>query len=847
MPTFTNTSSVIAGTGVIHVEWSGLPIKLLDASYVNIAIQLAGVTVPGYYFPSVKAHDMSYNVIDLSGNTYDVVLSVYDASNNFVVSATKNVPTVRDQHFNLTGHPNKDGSMSVSWVDISHNRIAGAANTLSVNGIDLPWANVLDVSATVGVPNGRSAKLTYANLGSSEGTKLIKLTKMNNGFQATSNLKGISDLKGDISVPVVVEDPKTGVINTISWTHQYADASSQYVLTIQDASSNNAVQFRVGAAGPSVSSYTTLADANVIKDIYGLQLSTSTTINKLSNYRYKITAIDNKTGFDTDASNSKVQALAKNASFAPSLVVNRYTGALTATIVDISSAVIKHTYTAYLFMDASATKLMTDVSNATFTGGVPANSHKFATMVKSGFNFKCVFASADIPDNKFYSVIVVTDNNYFALHKYSTPETKVKRITSVSAFASDISRYAQYRELKIKWTDVREAGDQTPITYTVSLREADNNSVVVDSKSLLTTYADSHALTFFLVKNKSYNVKIAVQQGTVVWYEEIIVNLSAYSALPNLPAQPTPTPVKVNLHVSLDMSTKVMIFGEAPEVSGNVVVSKQGLAADDLWKLDSSEGLIQFWESATKPGEFLAEFTIDKDGNESAGSSAKNHALRLLNDLHLALTSGGLDASAAMPFARYNTSSVYNQFTSVGTMALAYAAEKIFGHPSALVAITNDKSIVDTMNNSAAAAHSTADFGGVIAAATQNAVDPITRIDMPGRGQLALRLVQTLLFGGGALASDARALLIAMSVIGQDADRARNQDNNEPSPSVKQLLRFYPGDQVFFTVNFKGFTANNNSAMNGVVNSPSSANSLTNSVINGRLSTESYTFVFNLH
>jgi hypothetical protein len=47
------------------------------------------------------------------------------------------------------------------------------------------------------------------------------------------------------------------------------------------------------------------------------------------------------------------------------------------------------------------------------------------------------------------------------------------------------------------------------------------------------------------------------------------------------------------------------------------------------------------------------------------------------------------------------------------------------------------------------------------------------------------------------ISSNAR---IVKQVIGQDATRAMDQDNNQLAPEVHHLLRFYPNDKIFINI-----------------------------------------------
>lgn len=252
------------------------------------------------------------------------------------------------------------------------------------------------------------------------------------------------------------------------------------------------------------------------------------------------------------------------------------------------------------------------------------------------------------------------------------------------------------------------------------------------------------------------------------------------------------TPVIVDLDVALDARADAAVIDSSQQIIGNIVEVKTALPAAALYS-DVSNGLIEFWEPSNAPGELRGRFTVNEQGSaEPNVYNGLQHAKDLVMGIHACLN-GPLDCSAAEPFARMNNDA-YDQFASVGDMTLAYIADKLFGHPAATAAITNDSMIKDTMNAAPAANAAALNLGtGAIAEPLVNTATEA------GNQKLALRLVQTMLFHEGA----ARAKRIAESVIGQDADRARDADNNQLTPDQRAALPFYAGDIIFFTLNLK--------------------------------------------
>jgi hypothetical protein len=257
--------------------------------------------------------------------------------------------------------------------------------------------------------------------------------------------------------------------------------------------------------------------------------------------------------------------------------------------------------------------------------------------------------------------------------------------------------------------------------------------------------------------------------------------------------------VVVDLGVALDASANTAVLDAAtPEVLGNIVVCKAALPAAALYSaVDPSDGLIMFWEPSSAIGTIDAKFTVNASGAaDPAAYDGVNYAKKLVLGMHSCLT-GALDCSAAAPFTRL-PNRAYDQYASVGEMTLGYIAEKLFGHPAATAAITNDAHIKATMNASPGATADAVVLGSAVAAPSINSASAA------GDQKLALRLVQTMLFAPGQDASPAaRAKRIANSVIGQDADRARGVDNNQLAPDQSAPLPFYAGDVLFFKLTLK--------------------------------------------
>jgi len=230
--------------------------------------------------------------------------------------------------------------------------------------------------------------------------------------------------------------------------------------------------------------------------------------------------------------------------------------------------------------------------------------------------------------------------------------------------------------------------------------------------------------------------------------------------------------VTVNFHLNADASGNIEVFGQAPENPSDQVTCGINLPASDL------SGLLRFWEPSSARGTRLAE----RQTNWAAATALQTDLAAIVN--------GSQDAVAAVPFSAYSDAS-HNSFSSFGELALGAMAHYLFGHVAATAAITNDTAFVAGINGEGAS-------DSKIASTLKDAIDQMDA---------------------------SAALVVVEQVLGQDASRARDQDNNELAPDVKQDLAFWPGDIIFLQVTLKqpsvtvysGVTAQNNAPSAGLV------------------------------
>ena len=110
-----------------------------------------------------------------------------------------------------------------------------------------------------------------------------------------------------------------------------------------------------------------------------------------------------------------------------------------------------------------------------------------------------------------------------------------------------------------------------------------------------------------------------------------------------------------------------------------------------------------------------------------------------------------------------------HQYKSFGHLALAAYAHYLFGHLQATAAITNDTAIINIMNG-------------------EGLTD----------AKIASSLVDAIYGMNTTIATS-----VCKQVIGQDASRTMNVDNDLTSPASWQRLQWAGGDQIYLQVTLK--------------------------------------------
>jgi hypothetical protein len=193
--------------------------------------------------------------------------------------------------------------------------------------------------------------------------------------------------------------------------------------------------------------------------------------------------------------------------------------------------------------------------------------------------------------------------------------------------------------------------------------------------------------------------------------------------------------------------------------------------------------MFEFWEPSAARGTRLAELAT------SEGRNWKLLTRKLANGIQDCLE-GQFDATNASPFnaAKY-TAAVHKSADNFGELALRSYAHYTLGHIDATAAITNDQAFVRAMLSQ--------DANGVYTKDTEGVEDDFSAVTAGTKAdaKLAKLLVKAI-----ATKSGASVLEIAEQVLGQDASRAMDEDNNELTVDKRQALKFIAGDVIYMNI-----------------------------------------------
>jgi hypothetical protein len=293
-----------------------------------------------------------------------------------------------------------------------------------------------------------------------------------------------------------------------------------------------------------------------------------------------------------------------------------------------------------------------------------------------------------------------------------------------------------------------------------------------------------------------------------------------------------PSPVIVNLRVNVDASGNVVVFGAGPDSVDNVVEAiGYALPVNALYDatLNGSlgAGLVEFWEPSSDLGNIYAKLANTADFNVAGEASYKRTAKVMACGMERVLVDS-MDAAAAAPFTSY-TDVNYTTCSDFGRLSLSAYSHYLFGHVAATAAITNDEAVMSNMLSLTSGTASVKD-GGVAAdryaawtkksAVDSTDADSWDATQSASDANLAIALTKAILAKGASgvisATADTAARVsagvqfstdslanIVKQVIGQDASRAMDQDNNVLAPEQHQVLRFYEADTIYVSITLK--------------------------------------------
>lgn len=298
------------------------------------------------------------------------------------------------------------------------------------------------------------------------------------------------------------------------------------------------------------------------------------------------------------------------------------------------------------------------------------------------------------------------------------------------------------------------------------------------------------------------------------------------------------TPVEVNLNVQIDANGNLEILSEATRTAANVIVARETLPAAALYAEAAgapTSGLIEFWEDDNING-IKAQIANDGGAGKPFENFYKASAKALAQGLQKVLcgemsVKPSLElpakftttASNASPFNDAKYASNNHVMEHFGRVALGCYAHYIFGHAQATAAITNDKEFMQAMLSLSSVANvgtdktsadRLADWSKAESVAAE--ADPLAWRSLSGStsdADLARRLVGKILgnnYDGtnfivsdqaeAGTAASGKVIDIVKQVLGRDASRATDVDNNKYDVEKHGMLRFYADDVVYVNI-----------------------------------------------
>jgi hypothetical protein len=203
--------------------------------------------------------------------------------------------------------------------------------------------------------------------------------------------------------------------------------------------------------------------------------------------------------------------------------------------------------------------------------------------------------------------------------------------------------------------------------------------------------------------------------------------------------------ITVNLNINADTSGEINIFGEPQIEVVNKIAATIDLPASTLYTDDIN-----------------SLFLYRDNGNSILCKANRNYNIETLSSNLYTIINNPFICTEAVPFSFPKYNNLYNRQQSFGNVAIAYYADKLFGHLAATAVIDNESYFIEYMNGTGS---NTADINNLLANGLKNM-------------------------------SDSNAVIIARQVIGQDLSRTQGLDY----VNFWRGLKFIKNDTIYLSV-----------------------------------------------
>jgi hypothetical protein len=345
----------------------------------------------------------------------------------------------------------------------------------------------------------------------------------------------------------------------------------------------------------------------------------------------------------------------------------------------------------------------------------------------------------------------------------------------------------------------------TPTTalYTPLTNIGDKNTLTYKSTSFTLEKTGANSYKFI----DASGAETTYSTGGLIVYNDLTIKFGGSATI-----YTTNIPIVVNLDVLVDASGNINVFGATAPVVSNVIVAQTTLPVNTLYDASGTynvetpvgvaNSLFEFWEPSSAIGTRQATkcvYDVASGKLRDYTSMTQNFVRKLQIVLE-----GSFDCSASTPFndPKYSGNENYTSQPNFGRLALSSYSHYLFGHVAATSAVTNDQAFMNAMLSQSLTDGSGNPMYKFKVAKVGGLADGSQWV--PGTiGTAADADLARLLVGAIVNKNDSAILAIVEQVLGQDASRAMDQDNNQLAPDVRQPLKFIQGDVIYMNIRLK--------------------------------------------